>query len=107
MLLAPIYPSQNVDQYLFEYYQSPDNAEQLQDPQLDAMIAGARTQPDPESMRQSCLDVQRYLAGRLYAVGGLPVGYRYTLLQPWVQSYDLSPEAYGVGRAWRTLQLVP
>lgn len=107
MLLGQIHAFTNVDQYLFDVYhsQSTSNIERLSDPMLDAMIDQARAAPPPQLSQQSYLDAQQYLASKLYSVGGLPIGYRYAMLQTYVQNFAYSPEAAGVGRSWYTLSV--
>lgn len=107
MLLGRIHPYTNVDQCLFDVYsrRSPGNVEHVQDPAFEAQLDQARVLFDVVQMRPGYLDIQRYLADKAYAVGGLPVGYSYTIVQPYVQGWAHAAESYGVGGTWRTIWL--
>lgn len=111
MLLTRVHPFSTVDEYCYVpyYSKSAGNIEHIDDSRvsdpLDVMIDQARAVADPRLSAQPYLDIQKRLAEKMYAVGGLPVGYTYTLTQPWVQNYPYVPEAASIGRAWRTLWL--
>ena len=76
------------DEYLFTYFHSKStgNQEHLNDPNLDAMIDKERTIVDENARFKAVVDIQKYLASKLYAVPTTD-GYEYVLIQPRVQNY--------------------
>ena len=97
----------NVDEYLFNYFDSKSTRpqENLNDPKLDSMIDKARATLDESARVNAYIDVQKYIAGQVYAIEGLPAGNYYTLVQPWVQNYTYSFEDGNLGEVWAGLWL--
>ena len=95
------------DEYLYNYYDSKSgrNVENLNDPALDAMIDKARTILSTADRQKAYLDVQQYIAGKMYPVQGLPSGNNYIFVQPWVQNYQYSFEDGNAGAALAGLWL--
>ena len=95
------------DQYLFRYYDSKStaNQEKLNDPTLDAMIEKGRKTVDVEARRQVYLGVQKYIADKMYSVGGMPAGNTTRFLQPWVKNYQYATEDGVDGHSWARLWL--
>lgn len=99
--------STTADDYLFKNFhsQSTSSASRVHDSAIDAMIAKERTIVNDEERLKAVLDIQRYIAGQMYTLAGLPHGYTYTLVSPKVSNY-LSGETYGVGTStWAQLWL--
>ena len=94
-------------EFIFNYYdsRSANNQEKLKDPELDAMIDQAWTIIDPEKRRQAYLDVQKYIADKMYSVAGMAAPNGYTIVQPWVHNYSYSPEPGNTGQTWARLWL--
>ena len=89
ILLDGITTFSDVDEYLFNYFDSKSttNHDHLKDPQLDSMIDKARTQVNEDARIKAYKDIQRYMAGKLLAIWGMPQGYNYNLVQPWIHNY--------------------
>jgi peptide/nickel transport system substrate-binding protein len=85
------------DEVLFNYFHSKSALRNtsLSDPALDAMIDKERTTLDENQRQKAVLDIQRYLADKAYLVAGLPTPYAYSMIQPWVYSFN-STTSYGV-----------
>lgn len=107
MLLGGINPFPETDQYLYsQWFSTADhNTEHVKDQALDDMLVKARSTINTDARRLAYLDVQKYIAGKVYDVSGLPAGYNYTLVRPEVQNYGYSPETNSDGRSFRTLWL--
>jgi peptide/nickel transport system substrate-binding protein len=80
-----------VDEAIYNYFdsKSTQSGEHLQDSALDDMIAKARTVVDENQRLQAYLDIQKYIASKVYTLvlGGGP---NYTMVQPRVQNYAVS-----------------
>ena len=94
----------DADQNLFRYYDSKNKASftQLKDSALDQMIGKSRTFVNADERRKALLDVQKYIANKMYSVAGTPVGYQYTLVQPSVRNFLYLPEE-DKGQQWARL----
>jgi len=81
----------DIDEYLFSYFhsKSTSNEDHLNDPALDAQIDKARTLLNEDERLKASLDIQRYLAGKVYIVPSVS-SYNFTLLQPAVRNYAVS-----------------
>jgi peptide/nickel transport system substrate-binding protein len=91
------------DGRLFDYFHSRSQvgAEHLKDPQLDAMIDKERTIVNQDERYRACLEIEQYLAAKVYFGGFLPRPYGYEALQPWVNNFN--PGGYGpetVAKVW-------
>ena len=62
----------------------------VHDSDLDAMIAKARAVVNDDERLKAYMDIQKYIADKLYVVSGLPVAYEYRMIQPWLQNYQPS-----------------
>ena len=107
MLWGGIAIVSDVDEFLFRYYDSKSttNREKISDPTLDTMFDKARSIVDTEERRKAYLDIQKYLAAKMYSVSGLPIGNSNTLLQPSVQNYFYATETSLSGITWSRLWL--
>jgi len=95
-----------VDEYMFSYFNSKTTSglAHLNDPDFDAMQAKARAILDETQRTAAYLDLQRYVADKMYAIAGLPQNFVYTMVNPRVQNYQHS-QTYGLGteemsKAW-------
>ena len=81
----------DIDEQVYNYFdsKSTQSGERLQDSTLDNMISKARTIVDDNQRLQAYLDIQKYMASKVYTlvVGG---GYNYMMVQPRVQNYNVS-----------------
>jgi peptide/nickel transport system substrate-binding protein len=89
---AGIEGANDVDDYIFNYFgsTSTSNEERLKDPTLDDMISKARAVVDENARVKAYLDIQLYLADKMYTVAFLPQPINHTLIQPRVRDFDLS-----------------
>jgi ABC-type transport system substrate-binding protein len=89
---AGIEGANDVDDYVFNYFgsTSTSNEEHLKDSTLDAMITKARTVVKDDDRVKAYLDIQKYIADKMYTVAGLPQPLSHTFIQPWVQNFQLS-----------------
>jgi peptide/nickel transport system substrate-binding protein len=83
---------EDVDTFIYNYYDSKATSglSHLNDADLDARITKARTLTNEPERVQAYLDIQKYLADKMYTVAGLPQGYVYIFQQPRVQNYQQS-----------------
>lgn len=95
-----------VDEYMFNYFNSKTTSglARLKDPDFDSMQAKARAILDETQRTAAYLDLQRYLADKMYAIAGFPQPYVYTMVGPRVHNFQKSSN-YGVGteemsKAW-------
>jgi peptide/nickel transport system substrate-binding protein len=86
-------PFTEVDEVIFSFFdsQSTQNETNVRDPALDAMIAKARTIVDENDRLTAYLNIQKYIAGKVYVAVG-PGGYTYTLVQPRVKNYQFGTQ---------------
>lgn len=91
VVLAPPKSLSDADEYLYGFFYSTSsgNRDRVKDSALDAMIEKQRTLVDDDERLKAVLDIQRYLAQKMYVVPAVE-GYRYTAVQPWVRNYSLS-----------------
>jgi peptide/nickel transport system substrate-binding protein len=89
---AGIEGANDVDDYIFNYFgtSSTSNEEHLSDTTLDGMISKARAIVDENERVKAYLDIQQYLADKMYTVAFLPQPINHTLVQPRVQNFALS-----------------
>ena len=93
----------NAEETLNSHFQSASsrNKPQVSDPALDQMLAKMESTVDDNARLQQALDIQKYLAGKLYEIP-TPDQLTYTALQPWVHNFYLvaggsgasNPEAF-------------
>jgi peptide/nickel transport system substrate-binding protein len=95
------------DAYIYNYFysKSPRNEDNMVDTTLDGMIDKARTIVDTNQRRQAYLDIQKYIAGQLYAIAGMPSQFNYTFVQPRVQNFGFSYENGNFALNWAQLWL--
>jgi peptide/nickel transport system substrate-binding protein len=78
-----------VDDFVFGYFhsKSTQNQVRLNDPSLDQMIDKARTEVDENTRLKAYLDIQRYVAGKMYII---PVGWGlgFWMVNSRVQNYQ-------------------
>jgi peptide/nickel transport system substrate-binding protein len=79
----------DVDQILFAFYNSKSTRlnTPINDPNLDSMQTKARSILNDDERLKAYLDIQRYLADKMYFIAGWPEEPRYRLVQPWVKNY--------------------
>jgi ABC-type transport system substrate-binding protein len=79
----------DVDQILFAFYNSKSTRlnTPISDPNLDSMQIKARSILNDDERLKAYLDIQRYLADKMYFIAGWPEEPRYRLVQPWVKNY--------------------
>jgi ABC-type transport system substrate-binding protein len=89
---AGIEGANDVDDYIFNYFgsTSTSNEEHLKDSTLDGMITKARAVIDENARVKAYLDIQLYLADKMYSVAFLPQPINHALVQPRVQDFELS-----------------
>jgi peptide/nickel transport system substrate-binding protein len=77
------------DGRIFDYFHSRSlvGAEHLKDPQLDAMIDKERTIVNQGERYKACLDIQQYVADKMYFIGFMPGPNSHEALQPWLRNY--------------------
>jgi peptide/nickel transport system substrate-binding protein len=88
------------DEFLFNYFDSKSSAriEGLNDPTYDAMVDKQRTIVNEDDRLKAVLDIQRYLAEKLYGLSTVGT-YNWTFISPRVQNYQYSSS---LGRATET-----
>lgn len=82
---------------LFNYFHLSSNLRntKLEDRLLDHMLEKAREMVDDDERRKMILDIQRYLAEKIYFVAVLPTPYTFVMVQPWVYNYQYTT-SYGI-----------
>ena len=107
ILIGGIAPFSEADEYVFGYYHSKStaNQEHLKDAQLDSMIDKARTVVDEQSRLKAYLDIQKYIAGQMFSVAGLPAGNNYSLIQPSVHDFKFTYADGNYADVWSNLWL--
>ncbi len=97
----------NADDFISGFWESSSisNLARLKDPTVDQMIAKARATISEDEQVQAYQDVQKYIAGQVYCASGLPRGPNFTLTQPWVQNYLISPNGAPGTDTWSNLWL--
>jgi peptide/nickel transport system substrate-binding protein len=87
----------DIDQIMFDYYHQKSTSKNtgLSDPTVSAMIDKARQVVNENDRVKAYLEVQKYLAEKMYLVVGLPYSPQYRAVQPRVQSYQNS-DTYGL-----------
>lgn len=83
-------PYDDIDQFLFNYFDShgTTNICRVHDADLETMIAKARTIVDDNDRRKAYIDIQKYLADKMYTIAGLPSPWQFTMVQPRVRNYQ-------------------
>jgi peptide/nickel transport system substrate-binding protein len=81
----------DADEWLFSYFhsKSTSNGEHLKDAALDAMIDKMRTIASEDDRLKAVLDIQRYIAQRVYVVPTVGT-YQWVMVQPRVRNYQYS-----------------
>ncbi len=87
------------DGRVFDYFHSHSKvgAERLNDPTLDAMIDKERTIVNQDERYKACLDVQQYIADKVYFIGFMPGPNTHEVLQPWIKNYYPSGAGGAIG----------
>lgn len=82
---------------LFNYHHSSSNLRntKLVDKMLDGLLEKARGQFDENERKKTILDIQRYLAEKMYFVAGLPTPYTFVMVQPWIYNFQHTT-SYGI-----------
>jgi peptide/nickel transport system substrate-binding protein len=90
----------DADDFLFSYFDSKSSAsiERLNDPIYDAMVDKERTLVNEDDRLKAVLDMQRYLAEKMYGVSTVGT-YNWAFVQPRVQNYQYSSS---LGKATET-----
>jgi peptide/nickel transport system substrate-binding protein len=80
-----------VDEQVYNYFdgKSTQGGEHLSDSALDDMISKARTIVDEQQRLEVYLDIQKYIARKVYVLS-LGGGYNYFILQPRVANFNAS-----------------
>jgi ABC-type transport system substrate-binding protein len=88
----------DIDDYLFNYYHSKGTSglSNLKDPGFDDQIAKARTVVNVDDRVKAYLEIQRYLADKMFTINGYHLPYVYELVAPRVANYQATV-AYGLG----------
>jgi len=81
----------DADEWLFGYFhsKSTSNQEHLSDPAYDALVDKQRTLVNEDERLKAVLDIQKYLADKLYAPSTVGT-YEWNLVLPRVQNYQYS-----------------
>ncbi len=81
----------DADEWLFSYFhsKSTSNQEHLADPAYDALVDKQRTLVNEDERLKAVLDIQQYLADKLYAPSTVGT-YQWNLVLPRVQNYQYS-----------------
>jgi peptide/nickel transport system substrate-binding protein len=89
---------EDVDTFIYNYYHSnaTSGLSHLSDADLDAQITKARALVNDADRVKAYIDIQKYLAEKMYTVAGLPQGNVYVVAQPRVQNFQESL-AFGAG----------
>lgn len=101
-------PYEQVDPFISNYFSStvPNTLTGLHDPDLDAQLAKARTLVNEDEQVKAYLDIQKYLADKMYTVTGFPAQYGHDFVQPWLQNYqETASYAFGtetLSKVWLT-----
>ena len=88
VVFSPPKSLSDADEYLYSFWYSTSggNRDKVKDGALDAMLDKQRTLVNDDDRLKAVLDIQRYLADKMYAVPGVE-GYRRVAVQPWVKNY--------------------
>lgn len=100
VLLIAQAPYNDADEFIYNFFdsKSTNGNEKLNDPALDAMIDKQRTLVDENERLKACLDIQRYLAQKMYGVSTVGT-YNWAFVSPRVQNYQWTA---GTGRPTET-----
>jgi len=91
ILLAGTAPAYDADEIIFNHMdsRSTSNAERLKDADLDGMIDKERAQTTEENRLKAILDIERYLADKMYTVPSVGRD-QWDLINPRIQNYSPS-----------------
>jgi peptide/nickel transport system substrate-binding protein len=91
IVFAGAAPATDADEQIFNHFdsRSTSNAERLKDPTLDGMIDKERTIVDEDQRTKALLDIQKYLADKMYVVPTVST-FQWRLIQPRVQNYQFA-----------------
>jgi len=94
--------TQDPDGRLYDYFDSKSlvGAEHLKDTVLDGMIDKERTIVNQEERWKACLDIQKYIADKMYMVAFLPQPYNHWALQSRVKNYYPYDGGVGPAKLW-------
>lgn len=89
LVLTGVEGRTDVDEYLYGWWHSKSKSSisRLQDPTLDAMIDRARTLLNEDERAKASVEIQKYMADKVYSGAGNPSGYVYTAVQARVRNY--------------------
>lgn len=107
LVLTGIEGRTDVDEYLYGWWHSKSTSSisRVQDTALDAMIERARTLLNEDERVKASIEIQRYMADKVYSGAGNPSGFVYTMVQARVRNYTTGDE-YGIGTStWGKLWL--
>ncbi len=78
------------DGRLYDYFssQSDIGAEHLNDPQIDAMLSKERATVNQDERYKACLDIQQYIADKMYMIAFLPQPNVHTAIQPSLMNFQ-------------------
>ena len=81
--------ARTADQSLAEIYSSKAAValSRPEDPAIDSMLSKARGQGNEAARVEAYLELQKYLAGKMYTVAGFPQPHGYTFVGPRVQNF--------------------
>jgi ABC-type transport system substrate-binding protein len=85
LLFSGVAVFSDVDEVVYQYFDSHSTISEMQvkDPTIDSMLDKARTIVSEHERRPAYLNIEKYIASKLYAVAGLPQGYTYTEVVGW------------------------
>ncbi|HTE85319.1 MAG TPA: ABC transporter substrate-binding protein, partial [Dehalococcoidia bacterium] len=100
VLLIAQAPYNDADEFIYNFFdsKSTNGNEKLNDPALDSMIDKQRTIVNEDDRLKACLDIQRYLAEKMYGVSTVGT-YNWAFVSPRVQNYQWTS---GTGRPMET-----
>ncbi|HTE85429.1 MAG TPA: ABC transporter substrate-binding protein, partial [Dehalococcoidia bacterium] len=89
---------EDVDTFIYNYYHSKATSglSHVSDADLDGRITNARSLVNEADRVKAYIDIQKYLADKMYTVAGLPQGNVYVVVRPRVQNFQESL-AFGAG----------
>lgn len=97
LVFAGITNLADVDDYITNYYHTnaTSGLSKLSDQNLDEQIAKARTIINVDERVKAYIDIQKYLADKMYTIAGFHIPYTYYLAAPRVQNFQAT-----VGYGW-------
>ena len=95
------------DEFIFGYLDSKStvNIERLNDSDLDALIQKSRAILQEADRVKAILDIQKYVADKMYIVNGFPQAEEYQIVQPWVHNFQYSGTGENLTETWSKVWL--